>query len=265
MKLTKHYSIYVYQDPRTYEFFYVGSDARFGKRGNNWHFPHAGPFVNNKLYKLERLGLKPIIHRLIEFDECDNAYEKLKDAEIYWIAEGKRRGWPLTNNTDGGDGLLGRKHTKEEIRKITFARHNRRSGMLGKHHTEETKENMKMSQLRRVGRIAEDGTVIHRLLREKKSQKGKNNHFYGKKHSEETRRKMKENQTSKKTDEFRKLQSEIHSKSVVCLNDGLVFVSTNEASSYYNISASSIAACARGLRKSKTTKGKRFIYEDQEN
>ena len=262
---TKHYSIYVYQDPRTYEYFYVGSDARFGKRGNKWRPPHSGPYVNNKLFKFQRLGLKPIVHRLFEFDECENAFEQLKAAEIYWIAEGKRRGWPLTNGTDGGDGMLGRKHTDEEIRKITEARRQRRSGMLGKHHTEEAKENMKMVQLRRAGRIAEDGSIIPLPIREKKSQVGSNNHFYGKHHTEEALKKMKANQFAKKTEEYRQLQRDIHSKSIVCMNDGLVFASTNEASEYYHISASSIAACARGLRKSGMTKGKKFVYEDQED
>lgn len=37
----------------------------------------------------------------------------LNDAECWWIAYGRALGWPLTNLTDGGDGVNGYKHSKE--------------------------------------------------------------------------------------------------------------------------------------------------------
>lgn len=53
--------------------------------------------------KLLDQGLKPSFHILLELP--DATY--LDAAEIYWIAEMRRRGLPLTNLTDGGGGTKG--------------------------------------------------------------------------------------------------------------------------------------------------------------
>lgn len=45
-------------------------------------------------------GLMPGVRILAEVDAADVA-----DVEIYWIAKGREMGWPLTNATDGGEGV----------------------------------------------------------------------------------------------------------------------------------------------------------------
>ena|SRR3990167_4352717 len=90
------YSIYCYACPNTGEIFYVGQDSKRGKRGQATDQHNHGA-VQHKLNKLFTLNLQPIITRLCQFDTGD-----LNSAEVYWIEEGKRRGWPLLNIVEGG-------------------------------------------------------------------------------------------------------------------------------------------------------------------
>ncbi len=47
------------------------------------------------------------------------SHEALDAAERKWIAEGRSRGWKLTNMTDGGEGLVGYRHTAASRSKIS--------------------------------------------------------------------------------------------------------------------------------------------------
>jgi hypothetical protein len=58
-------------------------------------------------------GLRPVWHVLLELP----GPEHLDAAEIFWIAEMRRRGVPLTNITDGGGGTQGWKQSPETIEK----------------------------------------------------------------------------------------------------------------------------------------------------
>lgn len=145
--MTLKYSIYVYQCPKTFEFFYVGKDSSYGSRGNRWIPPHSMGPVDKKLAKLQRWGLKPLIHRLLEYEECNNSGELLKQAEIYWIAEGRKRGWPLMNGTEGGDGTAGRVVSEETRGKL-------RKGRLGKKHSKESRA--KISKARKKSKASEE-------------------------------------------------------------------------------------------------------------
>lgn len=149
--MTKQYSIYLYQCPKTFEFFYVGKDCGNGHRGNDWHPPHSRGPVDSKLAKLQRWGLKPIIHRLLEFDSCENADDLLKQAEVYWIAEGYRRGWPLMNCTEGGGGRSAphSEETKAKMRQHIFSaqhKENLSKAAKGKRKSEGHKRNIGMAQ-----------------------------------------------------------------------------------------------------------------------
>ena len=263
--------IYGLVDPRTRETRYIGKSSN-GLRRPKFHWSKPAlrdgrAPCDHWIRKLVSMGLVPeidVIEDLGFSEDKDDANRKLNEAEIRCISKFRDDGKKLLNVTDGGDGLLGRKHTDEEIRKITEARRKRRSGMLGKKHSEEAKEKIRIAHLRRANRVADDGSILPLAKRERKSQAGEKNHFFGKKHSEESLRKMRD-MAKKRGDEFRKLQSIAHSKRVRCIDDGLVFVSTNDAGKYYGISPGNVAVCARGLKKSGMTKGKRFVYEDQEN
>lgn len=78
---------------------------------------------------------------------------------------------------------------------------------------------------------------------------GKSNHFYGKKHTEETRKKMKTNNTKK--------------KKVICIENGLIFDSLQEASDYIGIAKQSISKCCNG--KQKTCGGYHWCFLNEYN
>ncbi len=114
---------------------------------------------------------------LVEF-LCENITEsEAFEAERFWIRQvgraDKKLG-PLTNMTDGGEGLAGYSHTPETRAKLAAAASGEKSfwygigPMNGKTHKEETK-----------------------ALMSSKRQK-ENNAFYGKTHDEETRKRMRQ-------------------------------------------------------------------------
>jgi hypothetical protein len=89
------------------------------------------------LRQLKSEGLRPSITILEELSPDAD----WQSAEIRWIAEGRRLGWPLTNCTSGGDGVpdlppeireklrsvwLGRKHRPETLLKLSASSKQRR-------------------------------------------------------------------------------------------------------------------------------------------
>jgi hypothetical protein len=114
------YSIYCYTCPITNEIFYVGQDSHYGKRGLaiTQHFHGA---VQHKLRRLLEKHLQPIITRLCQFENSVDPSEELNRAEIYWMAEGRRLGWPLMNVVEGGRVTSGWSCTEETRMKISLA------------------------------------------------------------------------------------------------------------------------------------------------
>lgn len=87
---------------------------------------------DHKKYWVQKLldaGHRPILRILIELPNA----EYLDAAEIFWIAEMKRRGCPLTNFTDGGGGTRGWKQSPETIEK-------RRQKLLGRPLSQERRD-----------------------------------------------------------------------------------------------------------------------------
>jgi len=87
----------------------------------------------NWLQSLKAGGLKP---EIIILEEIRGNWP-WQESEIYWIDKGKKLGWPLTNNTSGGDGVqdlpeevrnkissawIGRRHRESTIQKIKDAK-----------------------------------------------------------------------------------------------------------------------------------------------
>jgi hypothetical protein len=104
--------VYTLVDPRNHLPFYVGKGS--GERCNA-HVVEAKYYVKrkslklNKIRKLMRLGMEPIVIKLEE-----NVSDKQAlDLECLLIAEMRDLGFNLTNMTDGGDGAQGYKHTEE--------------------------------------------------------------------------------------------------------------------------------------------------------
>lgn len=156
------YSIYCYMCPITSEIFYVGQDSKNGRRGAATN-QHVHGIVQHKLNKLLNQNLQPVITRLCQFDIANNPSEALNDAEIYWIAEGRRRGWPLVNMTEGGYVTSGWACLEETRLKISVANSGKkrtteqRTRMVEAHRgltaSDETKA--KMSQTRKGRALSE--------------------------------------------------------------------------------------------------------------
>jgi hypothetical protein len=164
----------------TNEVFYVGIGAEekraFNKKNRSPYWKHI---VNKVGYSVN------IIHKDIDWEEA-------KKIEILLIEKYGRKDLGkgnLVNLTDGGDGVLGLKHSEEARQKISEAgKGNTRS--LGKSCSEEARQ--KISE-------AQKGKTHSEETREKmsKAQKGENNPNFGKTLSEEIRLKMSEAQKGK--------------------------------------------------------------------
>lgn len=130
--------IYALVDPRTGERFYVGQSSRGLERCKEHFTPFARKEQTLKGLAVRRIfdaGLVPgveVLQHIADPDEAvppllkhyDPAIEwgALDAAEMRWIAHGRAAGWPLTNGTDGGDGLRGLVRTPEHGAKISASK-----------------------------------------------------------------------------------------------------------------------------------------------
>lgn len=104
--------IYALIDPRTGEVRYIGKSHRPCERLANHLNDRSICHRTNWLRSLVAAGLKPTLKILAE------AYpsSSWQAAERAWIQYAREQGWPLTNGTDGGDGVPGLSpETRERI------------------------------------------------------------------------------------------------------------------------------------------------------
>ena len=83
------------------------------------------------------------------------------------------------------------------------------------------------------------------------------------KFSAESRARVRDSLVGKKhtTERRRNVSAASRRRSVVCVDDGLVFSSTKEAAEHYGIFASNVTAVCRKLRR--TVSGRRFVYLEE--
>lgn len=114
--------IYGLIDPRTKLVRYVGLSTTGIKRPQQHR---SAQQRDPKLYKsrwiseLERCGLT---FELVVLEITRENWDEVCAAEKWWIAYGRASGWPLTNLTDGGDGVKGLKKSdecRERMREIS--------------------------------------------------------------------------------------------------------------------------------------------------
>ena len=116
--MTDNSYVYMLVDPQNNLPFYVGKGV--GKRCY-FHSFEAKHYIErkshklNKIRKLDKLGLKPIIRKVEENVSDEQAIE----FEMFLISELRDFGIKLTNMTDGGDGALGYRHTEEHKKHIS--------------------------------------------------------------------------------------------------------------------------------------------------
>ena len=144
--------IYIYGliDPNTAEVRYIGKSIRPKERLTNHMNDVSNCHRSHWLQSLKSKGLKP---EMVILEEMDGESD-WQSSERKWIQYGRDANWPLTNNTDGGDGVCGlpletrkkmaltwtgRKHKPETIIKLCAARKLRTT-------SEETKNKMSAAQ-----------------------------------------------------------------------------------------------------------------------
>ncbi len=84
-----------------------------------WHLI-AATHKNSWIKQLLRYGLNPRIQTIQTLPK-ETVQSDLNKAEIYWIKFFKDQGCRLTNGTDGGEGLAGRKHSEATKAKMSAA------------------------------------------------------------------------------------------------------------------------------------------------
>jgi predicted GIY-YIG superfamily endonuclease len=139
--------IYFLLDPETRLVRYVGKTENLKARYQSHLKEKSNCHRSHWIQALARRGLKPVM----QIVECIDGEHAWQESERHWIAYGKRNGWPLTNNTNGGDGVPGLpEETKARIRAASLGRKypleirmEFGKAMRGKHHTEETKAKMR--------------------------------------------------------------------------------------------------------------------------
>jgi hypothetical protein len=147
--------IYALVDPETDEFRYIGKSIRPMERlANHVNEAPSNCHRSHWIQSLKARDLRPYIVIL----ESVQGEWPWQESERYWIARGRYLGWPLTNNTDGGDGVpslpqetrdritaasRGRKPRPETLEKLRIARRRRVT-------SDETRKKMSATQRGRV-------------------------------------------------------------------------------------------------------------------
>lgn len=128
--------IYGLVDPETLECRYIGKSIDPWERLKSHMNDKQKTHKVHWLQSLKRRGLEPIIV-LFEMS-CGN--EPWDLAERFWIKRARRLGWPLTNSTDGGDGVQGL--CEESRSRIATA-------WIGRKHSDETKQKLREAGTKR--------------------------------------------------------------------------------------------------------------------
>jgi hypothetical protein len=111
--------IYTLEDPDTNEIKYIGKTVKPLKTRLTNHIYSCKKETNHRtnwIKSIIKKGKKPII-KMIDF--C--SWEKSQKLETYWINKFKNEGANLVNLTNGGEGNLGLKLSKERRDKLTLA------------------------------------------------------------------------------------------------------------------------------------------------
>lgn len=162
----KRVFIYGLVDPETMQIRYIGKtvnpDQRLASHCNEKSRCHRSNWIRS----LRAKGMKPF---MVFIEEIIGDWP-WQEAERFWIALATRSGWPITNNTSGGDGVhdlpkearerissawIGRKHSAESKALIGIASGSRT-------HSAETKEKMSAAH---SGRIITWGDKLSASLR----------------------------------------------------------------------------------------------------
>lgn len=96
------YLVYGLTDPTTAAIRYIGKSSAGLERPRE-HVGKIGRETTHKANWIRVLLQAGAMYGIRVLEECSD-FDQAAQAEIRWIAEGRRAGWPLTNLTDGGEG-----------------------------------------------------------------------------------------------------------------------------------------------------------------
>jgi hypothetical protein len=162
--LDKKFVIYGLFDPDTKDIRYVGITSRSVISRLSEHLRKAKKgktYKDRWVAKLLSNGKVPLLCILY----TASSFEEVKALEICFIFYFRNSGHSLVNTTDGGDGALGLKHSEEYIKrlvlrckgkklsenhKLAIRKGNIIPAMLGKHHSEKTKQILRDKSLGQV-------------------------------------------------------------------------------------------------------------------
>ena len=227
---------------------YIGQTTNLEKRKKE----HLNDYRSNqKFHNLLRKHLKDFTIEIIE----DNVQDSLlDDREKYWIKYYNTFLGPGFNLTEGGDGSFSycqnywKNHPEKMKEHITKIQH------LA---AEAAKEWRKQNPEKEKERLNN--------LHQKSAEWRANNPEQFKENLKNAQKKAKEwrEENSEQFEENRKKATLATSKKVLLVNTGETFISASEAGRIYNIPASNISGCCRGVRKSagKDSKGKKLIWK----
>jgi hypothetical protein len=228
---------YVYRHIRLdkNEVFYIGI-------GSDTNGNHSRAYDINKRTKYWKNIVNKYGHR-VEIIEDNLEFDVCKEREIYWISFYGRSDLnegTLVNMTNGGDGTLGYKHSKEHLEKMSKLLKGRiiseeakqkiskaRTGSkaseetklkikiasTGRYHSEQSKKKIKDAHIgKKFSKEHIKNMSLSRLgtkYSDERKQKMKFEGMYGKKHSDESKKKMSERQLGKEySDETKKKMSD---------------------------------------------------------
>lgn len=213
------YYVYVYMDPRfqieskldgltiKYLPIYVGKGKNkrilsyLNESRSKWN---SNEGLKSYIKKMLEDGVEPIIEKIYDNLEESDAFLIERKMIALFGRKDQEQG-SLFNKTSGGNGTSGYRYSPErlEIAKEDYhLRFGDSKGMLGKKHSDESKNKM---------RKAKESYIISEETRMKISEKLKQNHpMKGKKHSQESLKKMSESKKGKSpSEETRRKMSEI--------------------------------------------------------
>lgn len=228
------YYVYAYIRLDNNSYFYVGKGCGnrcFQLQGRNEHFNRilnkvdcVIEIVQDNLSEEDAFDLECSMIEDLVFNECYGIDVKgfNIDNEYY-----------LTNATWGGEGSSGRIYipTKETLKKLSESHLGQQSPMLGKHHSDESKQKMRDGHLGKSPNMS-DKAKKDRGQKIKKIRESNNS--YGCK--QETKDKISNTLKGKLIGDKNGM-----SKGVICLTDGNIFGSCRQACLFYNLRPSALS------------------------
>ena len=208
--------IYCYIDKKDDSIVYVGKDSHIDK--NIRHKTHYQSCQYNKqpINRVLQNNPNRYTYQVLAWNVTDQ--DTLNALETQYITHLK----PKFNFTNGGDGMLGYKHSEETKQKIRQSNKGRKHSeeakqkmsinhtkcWLGRHHTKESKQ--KMSQTHKGKKFS----IEHRK-KLSQSKQGQNHPNYGKHHNSTIRTKMSKSQNTTGFFCVHKTKSERHKQGFV--------------------------------------------------